>query len=222
MKLSIPQILWLGDSISIHYLPFLVPMLAADVRVDIRRVDDATLQNLDRPEGANSGDSCMLLAYLETKYASPASFSHASQPRPGYLCFNCGLHDIKRAKETGQLQVSPERYRHNLTAIVNLIRANGISPIWITTTSVDDAQHNTRNLAFDRHCADLENYAAIAREIMLEHSVPVIDLNAFTASLGGRGLYEDHVHYTPAVRQRQAQWLADEVRRLLRIHPSTT
>jgi len=85
----LPKIFLIGDSISIHYSPYLEMYLKGKAVFDRKKDNGLAENNLDIPQGANGGDSQMVLSYLKIKMNEPDF-------KPDYLLLNCGLHDIKR------------------------------------------------------------------------------------------------------------------------------
>ncbi len=194
------KIFVIGDSISIQYGPYLEADLRGVMDYARKEGEEEALLNLDNPQGANGGDSSMVLAFLEAKAA-------AGGIDADLLLFNCGLHDIKTDPETGERQIAIEQYEGNLTQIVQIIRGMGISPVWIRTTPCDEQIHNVRNKSFQRFAADGIAYNQVADQVMRDYGVPAIDLYAFTQNLGD-DLYCDHVHFHDHVRQKQAAFIA--------------
>ena len=199
--MPLPSVFVIGDSISIHYGPYLAAALAGRFAYDRKSDAGEALLNLDRPHGANAGDSSLVLEYL-TALAAGADF------RPDYLLLNCGLHDLRTDPDTGDKQVDLTTYRANLRRIIPLARTLAGQLIWVRTTPVFDAQHNARSAAFHRFAADVDAYNAAADTEMLAADVPCIDLFSFTRCLGGPELVADHVHFVEPVRAQQAAFIA--------------
>lgn len=189
----------LGDSISIQYGPFLRRFLTGSLAYARKEGEAEALRDLDKMQGANGGDSQLVLSYLREKQAAINS---------DYLLLNCGLHDIRVYPGQQACSVSIEEYADNLRSILALIQTMRPQPLWVTSTSLTDAIHNTRSKGFHRFARDIERYNAAATQIMHAAGVPVIDLCAFTLQLGGDEIYKDHVHYTEAVQQAQGAYLA--------------
>jgi hypothetical protein len=191
--MSLPTLHVVGDSISIHYGPYLQTMLAGVMSYSRKTAPDGSLD--DR---ANGGDSSMVLDYLR-----------ALQPdRPfDLLLINCGLHDIKREVTTHAVQVPLDCYEANLREILTEARRLAMRTIWIRTTPVIDERHNRLNTTFHRFEADVEAYNAAADRIMREHDITTINLFTFTRNLGP-DVYVDHVHYTDGVCAQQAAFIA--------------
>jgi hypothetical protein len=193
--MSIPTLHVIGDSISIHYGPYLQTMLAGVMAYSRKTAPGGSL---DETGTANGGDSSLVLEYLR-----------ALQPvRPfDFLLINCGLHDIKRAAPAYAEQVPLFRYAANLREILAQGRRLAARTIWVRTTPVIDERHNRLNTAFQRFEADVEAYNAAADHVMLEHGIACLDLFTFTRNLGPE-VYADHVHFTAVVRALQAAFIA--------------
>jgi len=202
---TLPLLYIIGDSISIQYGPYLERYLAGHYRYARRsQQGDADYRlNLDVPVGTNNGDSRMVLEYL-------TQLEQGGQFHPDLLLINAGLHDVKTDPQTRQRQVSPADYRTNLQGIVALAKRLARRVVWITTTPADETVHNTPATTFHRFAADVADCNAAAREIMSAAGIPLLDLFAFTQSLGltGKELYADHVHFPEPVRQLQAAHIA--------------
>ncbi len=198
---SRPRVFVLGDSISMQYGPALERLLAPRFDYDRKRDDGAgTSANLDDPDGANGGDSSMVLAYLRTR--------RARQPIPAdILLLNCGLHDIRTDPVTRAKRTSREEYAANLRLILAEAAAMGLRVVWVRTTPVVDALHNTRCGKFHRFAADVAAYNEVADGIMRAAGVPELDLHAFTLPLLP-GALVDHAHFDEPTREKQAAFLA--------------
>lgn len=198
----LPHVFLIGDSISIHYTPYLKQYLSGIVQLD-RKGDNGNghaEKNLDIPVGANGGDSHRVLEYLRIR-------GEDKKFNPDYLLLNCGLHDIKRDPVTGDIQVGEEDYRKNLKDIFLIVKKMGARPIWIRTTWVADSIHNAKSKNFQRFDADVRRYNAIADSICDEHGIPVIDLYHFSRQMGA-DQFTDHVHYKESARALQAAYIA--------------
>ncbi len=196
-----------GDSISIHYGPYLQTMLTGVVAYSRKTAPDG---NIDDAGAANGGDSSMVLAYLQ---------SLQPERKVDVLLLNCGLHDIKRDPVTNQPQIATDYYVANLRVILNEGKRLARRVIWARTTPVIDERHNRLNTAFRRCVADVEAYNAIADDIMRERGVPIIDLFTFTRNLGP-DVYVDHVHFTVEVRAQQAAFIAGHLYQGVTVQPS--
>lgn len=194
------KIYLIGDSISIHYGPYLNDYLKGLIEYSRKEGEEEALLNLDRPQGANGGDSSMVLEFLKAK-------AEAGGIDADVVLINCGLHDIKTDPRTGAKQVPIEQYKQNLRSIVRLVRQMGKKMIWITTTPCDERVHNRQGMAFHRFASDCIAYSAVAENVMKNSGVPVLDLFTFTCNLGS-DLYCDHVHFHDHIRRLQAAYIA--------------
>jgi lysophospholipase L1-like esterase len=197
----------IGDSISIQYGPYLQRSLQGVVNYARKEGEEEAMLDLDNPQGANGGDSSMVLAYLQ-------AMSKTARIDTDVYLINCGLHDIKTNPVSGAKQVALAQYQANLRAITEIVAATRASLIWVRTTPCDESVHNRSDMAFFRFAADGIAYNEAADSIMADAGIPAIDLYNFTRNLGP-DLYCDHVHFHEAIREKQgiyiAGWLASWV-----------
>lgn len=190
-----PKVFVIGDSISMHYGPYLEKSLSGFFKYDRKRGTD---KNLDEPNGANGGDSNMVLAYLK-------ELENSDDFKTDYLLINCGLHDIKRSGKNSDCQVIAFQYLKNIEEIITLSRKLKIQLIWINSTPVVDTIHNAK-MGFKRYNNDIIKYNNAAADLMKKEKIPIIDLYTFTKKFIPEG-YIDHVHYNLEVRQQQADFI---------------
>lgn len=205
-----PKLFLIGDSISIQYYPYLKDFLVEIAELERKEDNGQADQNLDIPQGANGGDSKMVLAYLKSKTNDPDF-------KPDYLLLNCGLHDIKHNPDSEGTQVDSVAYRENLEAIYQLLSSKGIGLIWIQTTQVIDSVHNMRSQSFKRYAEDVTLFNGIAAEVCDKHQIPVIDLYTHSVAMG-RDAIRDHVHYYESGRIAQASYIAGFLQYYLHQH----
>ncbi|MFP4581005.1 MAG: SGNH/GDSL hydrolase family protein [Candidatus Sumerlaeia bacterium] len=199
--MSMPLVFVVGDSISIQYGPYLEKELEGHFRYARKSGEEEALKDLDHPQGANGGDSSMVLDYLKAMRQDP-------EFRPDILLLNAGLHDIKSDPETGRKQVPIEQYEQNLRDIIALMHEIEAPLVWVRTTPVLDAIHNDASRGFHRYDSDLRAYNEVADKIMRAAAISLIDLHTFTEKLGDHA-FCDHVHFTEEVRAQQATFIAD-------------
>lgn len=151
----------------------------------------------------------MVLDYL--------SYRRFHKPIPaGVLLLNCGLHDIKRESQLSEPKISLASYKKNLRASLQVAKEMNLHVVWVNTTPVCDAWHNSGIVNFFRFSKDVDAFNAAANEVMKREHIPVIDLHRFTMTLLPDGL-QDHVHYSETARSRQARFLFDELRQILKL-----
>jgi len=207
----LPRLLIVGDSISVHYAPYLESRLRGRFEC-VKRADiESALANLDVPLGANWGDST---AVLERLRASRLPVIASAD----WALVNCGLHDVKRKTEQAECQVPLELYRANVADIASFFSGTATRLIWVNTTPVDDVRHAHLMKDFIRHERDCRAYNAAAAEVMAQRGIPVVDLHGFTLRLGP-DVYCDHVHFTVSVRKKQAAHLAERLDQLAGASP---
>lgn len=200
--MTLPRLFVLGDSISMHYGPHLQTMLAGRFAYARKGDPEKAADDIEIPQNANGGDSSDCLAYLEHRRATGGIAADV-------LLLNCGLHDIKCPPNTRQTQVVPDAYEKNLRAIITLVKAMGPTLVWMRTTPVWEAFHNTPDSEFRRHQDDVDRYNASADKIMAEANVPVIDLHGLTLALGPmESQCPDGRHYIESTRKAQAAHIA--------------
>lgn len=199
MKNNKRSIFVIGDSISIHYGPYLKAFIQEKFNYDRRREIGEALKNLDKPIGANAGDSSMVLKYLQEEMDKQVKYD--------ILLLNCGLHDIRVDRNTLELQIKAEQYKRNLEEIIDLAKMLSKEVFWITTTPIIDKIHNSRKEGFWRFSKDLDTYNAIAEEVMIKENIKTIDLYNFTKGFGEK-VYCDHVHFKEDIRKLQAEYIA--------------
>jgi lysophospholipase L1-like esterase len=197
--MEVKKVFVLGDSISIHYSPFLEKMISGKFKYQQKGQVDAALKDLDNPNGANAGDSNMVLEYLRDEEKKGVCYD--------ILLVNCGLHDIRRDRNANQIQTEKERYEENLKQICEVALKMSQRVFWITTTPVIDKIYNHRSEGFLRYGNDVELYNNLAEKIMDNWQIPIIDLFSFTSTLGNN-IYYDHVHFTKEVRALQAAFIS--------------
>lgn len=190
----------IGDSVSIHYGPYLKKMIKHKFEYDRKRGLEQALTDLDRPIGANAGDSEMVIEYLEEEYKKNIKYD--------ILLINCGLHDTRVDRTLYKIQVELEKYKTNLIKIIKISKSMAYKIIWVGLTPVIDDIHNSRKAGFLRYSKDVHTYDIAAKEIMAQFNIPCIDMYNFTRNLG-TDIYSDHVHFKEEIRELQAKLIAD-------------
>ena len=126
---ALPTVALVGDSIRLGYAPLVTRLLEGAARVV-------------SPQ-PNGGDSARVLQHLE---------EWVLRERPDVVHLNCGLHDLKRSKETGAYQVPLAQYEANLREIVErLRRGGGATLLFASTTPILDDRHARRRAGLRPH-----------------------------------------------------------------------
>lgn len=170
---SLPDVLILGDSISIGYTPIVARILAGTA-------------NVWRPD-MNCGSTLVYREFLK-KWLGDRKWD--------LIHFNCGLHDINRknnesiGRTEGDRRVPLEEYVVNLEWITGTILAAANIAVWASTTPVPSE-------AETRVPGDEIEYNKAAEKVMMRKNVPVNDLNAFILPYTPEcHLALNNVHYT--------------------------
>lgn len=161
-----PNVLILGDSISIGYYPYVKEALLD--RVDLSRpmLPEGGFQNC---EGTTNG-----LKKID---------QWIGEKRWDIIHFNFGLHDIKHINpKTGKnsksfddpQQASPKQYEKNLNIIVKKLKKTKAKLIFATTTPYPNAK-----LKPARQPGMPKIYNTVAFKIMKKHKVYINDLHAY-------------------------------------------
>lgn len=183
---SLPNILILGDSISIGYTRQVRELL-------MRKANVYRPVNADSSRPANCGGTTRGVRAID-KYLEVAEWD--------IIHFNWGLHDLKHVKEAGgdtksndpndPTQATVEVYTKNLEQITYKIKATGALPIFATTTPVVPNTLNPLRLP-----EAPVRYNAAAVEIMQKHGVQVNDLHAYCLPHLDAWQLPKNVHFKP-------------------------
>ncbi|KLU01959.1 putative transmembrane region and signal peptide protein [Rhodopirellula islandica] len=175
---DLPEVLIIGDSISIGYTPAVAAELEgkAVVRHNPGNAQDSGtgLKKLDRWIGTEQWD---------------------------VIHFNWGLWDLcyrhpqskvqgNRDKVNGTLTTSVEQYEQNLDEIVSRLKKTNAKLIWAHTTTVPEGEAG-------RKVGDDTIYNEAAERVMIKHGIAVNDLNQVSDSFAA-GLFvaPGNVHFT--------------------------
>jgi len=195
---NLPNVLLIGDSISIGYTLETRELLAGKANV-FRPI----LQGKDVPW--NCGHTGSILAGLDRMLAGP---------KWDVIHFNTGLHDLKRInRRPGGKHDDPtlppvfslEQYRENLEQIVLRLKKTKATLIFATTTPYPEGVYPCR---LPR---DAVAYNNAALEVMKKHGVAVNDLHASSLPHLKEWQREKNVHFNPHGRQKLAELVAKAV-----------
>lgn len=190
---ALPDVLILGDSISIGYT-----LLVRTSLKGIANVHRPLTSNGTGPASpANCSDSATGIAKL-------ASWLDGRHWR--VIHFNFGLHDLKYLDGKGAY-VTPDKgtqvaslavYEANLRTIVTRLKATGARLVWGSTTPVPDGSSG-------RVKGDEVAYNAVARKVMEENGVAIDDLCACVSPRIAEVQKPRNVHFTDAGSKLLAQ-----------------
>jgi len=202
---KLPNVLLIGDSISIGYTPAVGELLKGQ----------ANVYRPCSPDGAkviNCGDTAKGLAELS---------QWLGDKKWAVIHFNWGLHDLKyMAQGEGKKlvldkvngkQVRPvEEYARNLEELVTRLKATGAKVIFATTTLVPEGEPG-------RAAGDEIRYNAAAVEVMKKQCVPMNDLHGVTKGFAPEMFMRPgNVHYSEAGSKKLAERVAEAIRAALK------
>ncbi len=191
---ALPNILIIGDSISLGYTPFVVKLLAGKANV------------LHAP-GNNQGTTHGLTGikeWLKPPMDKPWAVIH----------FNWGLHDLKHVdaatkansnKAEDPPQADLATYTSNMTTLTSELVATGAQLIFATTTPYPDGVSPFRDPA------DAARYNAAARSVVSKHQITINDLHDFIAPKLGELQLPKNVHFKPAGSEAMAGEVAKAI-----------
>lgn len=193
-----PQVLIIGDSISLGYTPFVIQAMESEARV-VHHKGNAQhtgtgLQKIDKWLGDTQWD---------------------------VIHFNWGLWDLchrhpeskvqgRRDKVRGTLTTELSDYEHNLDQLTARLKKTGAQLIWANTTVVPDDEAG-------RKVGDDLLYNEAAMRVMKKYQVRINDLNQLSRSFPGDIFTQPgNVHFKPEGYRRLAAQVATLIRSALK------
>jgi lysophospholipase L1-like esterase len=193
---ALPKIVLIGDSIRLGYAPLVARRLSGQATV----VSPA----------ANGGDSANVMSHLD---------EWVLREKPDVVHLNCGLHDLKCDRKSGNYQVGHADYAVNLRRVVERIRKeSSAAVVFATTTPIDDERHRRRRASFERREEDVRRYNDVALETLRPAGIVIHDLHALVEQAGpDTWLGADGTHFTDAANERLSEAVAECVLRQLAV-----
>lgn len=185
---ALPDVLLMGDSISIGYTPTVRKELAG--KANVYRV----------PE--NAGPTIRGLEQMEIWIGNRGW---------DVIHFNFGLHDLKYVERNGKSvhQVPVDEYGKNLEKIIGMLAETGATLLWGATTPVPEGSAL-------REAADEPVYRETALAVMKKHDVAVNDLHK-TVEPGLQELQlPQNVHFNERGYEVLGRAVADRIEKALR------
>jgi len=194
---GLPNVLLIGDSISIGYTPHV--MLELKGKANVARIPQ------------NGGDTARGLKNLDR---------WLGKKKWDLIHFNWGLHDLcyrhpeskvqgKRDKEKGTQQIALEQYSENLEKLVTRLKATNAQLIWANTSFVPAGEAG-------RVQGDDQKYNAAAERIMEKHSILINDLNSYSQTIQEHFRKAGDVHFTDEGSQKLGEKVAEEINQLIK------
>ncbi len=199
---ELPNVLILGDSISIGYTPFVQEFLKGRVNVFRPMLENGKpencagttngMENIDRWLGGKKWD---------------------------IIHFNFGLHDIKHVDPvTGENSQNPKhpqqanriQYKKNLEFIVEKLKATGAKLIFATTTPYPDSVEGPL-----RKPGMPQKYNRIAVKIMNKNGILINNLHAFMVPRIAELQRPNNVHFTEEGSREMAKKVVERIKEIL-------
>ena len=192
-----PNVLIIGDSISIGYTQPVIDLLKGKANVQRAK--------------ANCGDTVRGKKSLK-RWLGDTQWD--------VIHFNWGLHDLcyrdpkskvqgNRDKVNGVQSVPLAQYKENLGFLVKELKATGATLIWASTTVVPEGEAG-------RVRGDEIKYNRAAADIMKEHGIIINDLHLLSSSFSGKYSPPGDVHYSKQGSAKLAQQVAQHIRQNLK------
>ena len=200
---DLPNVLILGDSISIGYTELVRELLKDQANVLRPMKENGKPMNC---QGTTYG-----LKHIDAWLAASEW---------NVIHFNFGLHDLKHVDpETGRNSTNPDHpqqaglkeYEKNLEQIVKKLKAISARLIFATTTPFPDKPQGPL-----RRSDQAEKYNKVALKIMKKNDIIINDLYAYVLPRMEELQKPNNVHFTSKGSEFLAEKVAWEIRRLLK------
>jgi len=209
---DLPNVLILGDSISIGYTPFVQEYLKGKANVFRPLFEDGKPENC---QGTTNGVE-NIDRWLNTGEKSGVSNSGSQWD---VIHFNFGLHDIKHVDPvTGKNSQNPKhpqqanrkQYKKNLEFIVEKLKATGAKLIFATTTPYPDSVEGPL-----RKPGMPQKYNQVAVKIMNKNGILINNLHAFMVPRMAELQRPNNVHFTEEGSRELAKKVVDRINEVL-------
>ncbi len=194
----LPNVLILGDSISIGYTPFVQELLMGKANVVRPGFENGKAENC---QGTTYGLQHIQRWLGTTKW--------------DLIHFNFGLHDIKHVDSVSgknssnpndPQQANVKQYKKNLNKIVSILKMSGAKLIFATTTPYPDEVDGPL-----RKPDMPEKYNSVARRIMNKHGIRINNLHDFVVPRMHEIQHSRNVHFTEAGSKVLARQVAARI-----------
>jgi acyl-CoA thioesterase-1 len=194
---DLPEVLIIGDSISIGYTPLVQQLMEGKVMVTRPYKENGDAENC---QGTTNGIANIDRWLGDTKW--------------DVIHFNFGLHDIKHIKaDSGKNSNDPndphqtdlKQYKKNLSEIVEKLKATGAKLIFATTTPYPKGTKPYRAFGDDI------KYNKVAKKIMKKNGIPVNDLHAFVFPRMEQLQKPVNVHFTEVGSKALAEQVVQSI-----------
>jgi acyl-CoA thioesterase-1 len=209
---DLPNVLILGDSISIGYTPFVQEYLKGKANVFRPLFEDGKPENC---QGTTNGVE-NIDRWLNSGKKSGVSNSGSQWD---VIHFNFGLHDIKHVDPvTGKNSQNPKhpqqanrkQYKKNLEFIVEKLKATGAKLIFATTTPYPDSVEGPL-----RKPGMPQKYNQVAVKIMNKNGILINNLHAFMVPRMAELQRPNNVHFTEEGSRELAKKVVERINEVL-------
>ncbi len=195
-----PEVLIIGDSISMGYTEYVAGLLNGEADVT-------------RPKNANGG-------YLNCEGTTKGVAEIDDWLAAGdfdVITFNFGLHDLKRVHpETGRNSRDPNHpqqadlatYKANLETITDTLLGTGAALVFVSTTPFPEGVGGPL-----RNPEDVAKYNEVAFEIMNRKGIAVQDLHQYVRPRMEQLLPRKDVHFLPEGNRELGERVANSIRK---------
>ncbi len=191
-KEKVKNVLIVGDSISIGYMPYVSKSLAPDVVVE---------------HNAGNGGSTVRGKESIEKWLGDRQWD--------VVLFNFGLHDLvhkdslNKYDVNGKVTVPLDEYRQNLEAIVKTLRQTTATLVFINTTMVPENSAG-------RKSEDVARYNEVALRVMKKNAIEVLDLYTPSLTIHPINSKPGNVHYTDKGYELLAEHVVERIKAVLK------
>lgn len=201
-KAALPNVLIIGDSISIGYTPFVKQLLAGRANVMRPVLENGKAENC---QGTNNGVKNIKGWLGDTKW--------------DVIHFNFGLHDLKHVDPVSgknstnandPLQADIKQYKKNLKKIVTVLKTTEAKLIFATTTPYPNKVDGPLRLPNMP-----QKYNKVAVRIMNKNGIQINNLHAFVVPRMSEIQKPHNVHFTEAGSKALAEKVADRIKEAL-------
>ncbi len=206
---NLPNVLIIGDSISIGYTPFVKDLLKFKANVFRPMLDENKPENC---EGTSKGIK-NIERWLTKTGVGKSSFQW------DVIHFNFGLHDLKNVDPvTGKNSKNPndpqqadlKQYKKNLEKIVEKLKATGAKLIFATTTPYPDKTNGPL-----RKPGMSAKYNKKAIKIMNKNGIEINDLYTFMKPRMNELQLPNNVHFKPEGYKALAEKVVQRINEIL-------
>lgn len=198
---TLPQVLIIGDSISIGYTPHVKEALKGRAEV---------IHNPGNAQHTGTG-LAKIDAWLGDQKWAVIHFNWGLWD----LCYRDPPGSLKQGKKNGKVTFTTEQYGKNLEKLIRRLKKTGAKLIWASITYVPEGEAG-------RKVGDDIRYNAVAKRLMKKHRIPINDLHAASSRFSPK-LFRapGDVHFKTEGRKKLAQLVSKKIEQALAEKPAS-